>query len=180
MRDFKFWVGCLAVAAFVGCGGYTGSKQASAEKEKAEVPNFGSATDISKKGEMPNNPQNAADNGIGGPAQRESGNYQRQALPGQNADEELAKQIKVALTTGSLGTTGSIAENQLTKIDVQVRGGHVTLSGPVSSEDERKWIEKQVAGFKGVQSVQNNLTAGARNLQNTPLKPLVPRGAGNE
>lgn len=170
-------LGALAAAAIVGgCGDYAGGKRTSVSRNDAgESPNFGSATDISKSGEMPTNAANVADNGLGGPAQRESGNYQRQPVPAQSADEELAKQIKVALTTGSTGTTGTIAENQLTKIDVKVRDGHVTLSGPAANENEKRWIERQVAGFKGVKSVQNNLVAGARDLENRPLESLVPR-----
>jgi len=181
MRNFKLWITATGVAALVGCGDYAGGKQMSASRnESREAPNFGSATDISKNGEMPTNAVNVADNGLGGPAQRETGNYQRQPVPGQSADEELAKKIKVALTTGSTGTTGTIAENQLTKIDVQVQNGNVTLSGPVSTEAERRSIEKQVAGFKGVKSVKNNLSVGGRNLQDKPIQPLVPRTPGNE
>ncbi|HTG45820.1 MAG TPA: BON domain-containing protein [Verrucomicrobiae bacterium] len=172
---------CLGIAALAGCGDQAGGKQISASRnESHERPNFGSATDISKAGEPASNNVNAADNGLGGPAQRESGNYQRQPIPGQSSDQELAKQIKVALTTGSTGTTGTIAEDQLTKIDVQVQNGSVTLSGPVTTEAEKKLIEKQMSGFKGVKAVQNNLAVGGRNVQQKPLQPLVPRGSGNE
>jgi hypothetical protein len=172
---------CAAAAALVGCGDYARGKQISSSRnESKESPNFGSATDISKNGEMPSNSMNSADIGLGGPVQRQTGNYQNQPLPGQASDKELAKKIKVALTTGSMGTTGTIAENQLTKIDVQVHDGNVTLAGPVSSENEKKDIGKQVSSFKGVKSVQNNLTVGGRNVGEKPLEPLVPRAPGNQ
>jgi hypothetical protein len=167
--------------ALSACSKNGGDKVASARKK--ESAQFGSATDIipGNNPSLPTNENNRADNGIGGPVNRESGNYKSTpAAAPQNSDRELAKQIKVALTTGSLGTTGAIAENQLTKIDVQVQGGAVTLSGPVSSEKEKKTIEKQVSGFKGVTSVQNNLTVGARNVQDKPLESVIPRTPGNE
>jgi hypothetical protein len=172
MKNANLWIVLIGLTALAGCGDYSNNKQTSAG-------NYGSATDISKNGEMPTNSANTADNGLGGPVQRETGNYRSQRTPAQS-DEELARQIKVALTTGSIGTTGSIAENQLTKIDVQVKNGNVTLSGPVASDAERGFIEKQVADFKGVNSVQNNLSVGGRDVQEKPLQPLVPRGAGNE
>jgi osmotically-inducible protein OsmY len=129
---------------------------------------------------MPSNAFNKADIGLGGPVQREAGNYQQQPVPAEHSDEELAKQIKVALTTGSTGTTGTIAANQLTSIDVKVQDGNVTLAGPVTSDAEKTSIGKQVAGFKGVKSVQNNLTVGGSNRDQKPLAPLVPRGPGNQ
>lgn len=165
--------------AFVGCSKNGGDKVARTSKETAQ---FGSATDIipTNNPNLPTNDNNRADNGIGGPVNRESGNYKSTTGAPQNSDRELAKRIKVALTTGSLGTTGAIAENQLTTIDVQVQEGVVILSGPVSTEKEKKTIEKQVSGFKGVTSVQNNLTVGARNIQNKPLESVIPRTPGTE
>ena len=181
MTKVKLFSGTCALLVLVGCGDYAGGQQVSASKnESGEAPNFGSATDISKNGELPTNQVNPADNGLGGPVQREVGNYQTQPRAGQTSDEELAKQVKVALTTGSTGTTGAIAENQLTKIDVQVQNGQVTLSGPVASEAEKQSIQKQVSGFKGVKSVQNNLTVGGQSVETRPLQPFVPRAVGNE
>ena len=181
MTNTKFWIASCALMVAAGCGDYAGGKQVSASRDETKEPrNFGSATDISKNGEMPTNAANAADNGLGGPVMRQQGNYRSQPLPGQNSDSELTSQIKVAITTGSTGTTGSIAENQLTKIDVQVREGNVTLSGLVSSEEEKKTIEKQISAFNGVKSVQNNLSVGARPLDNVPLQPLVPRTGANQ
>jgi hypothetical protein len=162
----------------VSCGNYSGGSKVSANlNESSEDPNFGSATDIRGVNEHSStNALNDADNGLGGPMQRQSGNYQSQPLPGQASDDELAKKIKVALTTGSTGTTGVLAENQLTPIDVGVRNGEVTLRGPVSSEEEKQTIQKQVEGMRGVRSVRNELTVGSRTVQDRATDPLVPRG----
>ncbi len=173
------WIATVALAVFSGCGDYSGGKRASAASEDRGSQSFGSATDVARTSDLPTNAVNDADIGIGGPLQRETGNYKAHDVSAPKADEELAKQIKVALTTGSTGTTGAIPENMLTKIDVQVHNGNVTLTGPVSSEDEKSSIGKQVSGFKGVQSVQNNLTVGGSAKNEKPLQPLVPRG-GND
>jgi hypothetical protein len=185
MKSATLCLMVCSVALLVGCHDASQTDQASsATSGRDSTRKFGSATDISRKGsrkgEMPSNGLNKADNGLGGPVQREVGNYQQRPGEGQIPDEELAKQIKVALTTGSTGTTGAIAENQLTVIDVKVKDGNVTLTGPVTSESEKTTIGKQVAGFKGVRSVQNSLTVGASNRDQKPLQPLVPRGPGNE
>jgi osmotically-inducible protein OsmY len=171
----------VAVLGAAGCSDYSGGNQIStAQNESAEQPNFGSATDISSQSGSTTNNQNAADIGLGGPMQRATGNYQSQPLPGQASDQELEKQIKVALTTGSMGTTGVLAKDQLTRIDVAVQNSVVTLRGPVSSEQEKQIIGKQVSGMKGVASVRNELTVGARPLQDKPLEPIVPRTPGNQ
>jgi hypothetical protein len=181
MRDYRHFIGAICVAFGVGCGNYSGGNQVSAEKnESGEQPNFGSATDIVSDQRRSTNDVNSADVGIGGPVQRASGNYQSQPLPGQASDEELAKKVKVALTTGSMGTTGVIAEDQLTTIDVSVQNGVVTLRGPVASEQEKETLGKQVSGMKGVNSVRNELTIGRRSGSPAATDPLVPRTPGNE
>jgi osmotically-inducible protein OsmY len=174
MRKWESLFAIGAAILWTGCSDHSGGKQASSES--AEKENYGSATDISKNnGSRETNALNAADNGIGGPMARTSGNYQSQPLAGQSADEELAKKIKVAITTGSLGTTGVIAEEQLTKIDVSVKDGVVTLRGPVGTEREKQVIEKQITGLKGVNSVQNELTVGGRTSNDSPAGGIVPR-----
>ncbi|MGZ8899008.1 MAG: BON domain-containing protein, partial [Limisphaerales bacterium] len=176
-----------ACGLLVACSDYSSGQQNSpsdlqSQNESGEATDSGSATDIvsSDGTEVSTNNLNDADNGIGGPTQRANGNYQSPSVPGQSSDQELAKQIKIALTTGSMGTTGVIAENQLTKIDVQVQNGTVTLTGAVGSDDEKRTIQKQVSGMKGVQSVNNQLTvqpgATARNPTDSPL----PRTQGNQ
>ena len=183
MKNVRLTLASCALATFVGCSDYSGGEQISAEQqENREEPNFGSATDIAvgNGDQRSTNELNAADIGVGGPQQGEAGNYQSQPLQGQNSDGELEKKIKVALTTGSMGTTGVIAEDELTKIDVQVQDGVVTLSGPVASEAEKKSIEDRVNGFKGVRQVQNNLTITGRGLSDEITEPFVPRGPGTE
>jgi osmotically-inducible protein OsmY len=181
MKNAVYLIAAASIVAWAGCGEHRGGEQTSVSRsESRQSANSGSATDIAKGPELPTNAANSADIGIGGPVQRESGNYQAQALPVQVSDEELAKQIKVALTTGSTGTTGAIPENMLTKIDVQVHNGEVMLSGPAATEEEKNSIGKQVAGFKGVRSVQNNLTVGGSRRNNRPLQPLIPRDGGND
>lgn len=168
--------------ALAGCG-YSGGNDVTASRDETkEGANYGSATDIAQgDGSVRStNELNSADNGLGGPANRQTGNYQSQELPGQTSDEELAKKIKVALTTGSLGTTGVIAENQLGPVDVKVENGAVTLTGAVSSEGEKQSFEKRVANMKGVKSVNNQLTVGGRNLQDKPLQPIYPNTKGNQ
>ncbi len=185
MKNAKELLGVLTfgTALLVGCGDYGGGEQgSSAGNENREASTFGSATDVSSADgrTADTNNLNAADNGIGGAPQRASGNYRNAPQPGQASDQELAKQIKVAITTGSMGTTGAIAEDQLTRIDVQVQDGVVSLSGPVASEEEKHTIEKQVAGMKGVKSVRNELSVGGRNVRDKAFQPLVPRTPGNE
>lgn len=144
------------------------------------TPTMGSGTGvIDSEGRGLTNDANRADIGIGGPVAREAGNYQTQNIPARQDDQDLANQIRVSLTTGSVGTTGVIAEDMLTDIQVQVENGVVTLSGPVSSEDEKKIIEEKVSGLEGVREVRNNLTVGGRTVEDVPLEPIVPRGPGN-
>lgn len=164
------------VALLAACSKGPSDDISASKNESKESPNFGSATDIASTDNKPaTNQPNAADNGLGGPVQRESGNYQQQPHPGQSSDQELAKQIKVALTTGSMGTTGMIAEDQLAPIDVQVNDGRVTLSGPAANEKEKEAITKQVSHMKGVRGVVNNMVVGGRNVDTKPLKPFIPR-----
>jgi hypothetical protein len=184
MKYAGIFLSIIAIcAAAVGCSEYkSGQPETSAGNERAESQNLGSATDVlSNNGtEVNTNNLNKADVGIGGPMQQQSGNYESQPLPGQNADDELARQIRVALTTGSVGTTGAIAENQLTAIQVQSRDGHVTITGPVGSEQEKQTIEKRVAGMGGVKSVQNKLIVDRSADSKNPINARVPRTVGNQ
>jgi hypothetical protein len=80
-------------------------------------------------------------------------------------DEDLRQRVLVSLSTGSVGTQGILASDQLTDIKVAVTNRVVTLSGDVQSEKNKKAIEKRVAGLDGVKSVHNQLTV------NTARKP---------
>jgi hypothetical protein len=77
-------------------------------------------------------------------------------------DEDLRQRVKVALSTGSVGTQGVIASDQLTDIKVAVTNRIVTLSGNVKSEKSKQTIAKRVAGLDGVQSVNNNLSVNPK------------------
>jgi hypothetical protein len=88
-------------------------------------------------------------------------------------DEDLRQRILVALSTGSVGTQGILASDQLTDIKVAVTNRVVTLSGDVKSEQNKKTIVKRVAGLDGVKIVNNNLTVNpsAKKLDANLLKP---------
>ena len=77
-------------------------------------------------------------------------------------DEDLRQRVKVVLTTGSIGTQGIIASDQLTDIQVGVTNRVVTLRGDVTSEKSKKTIAKRVAGLDGVKAVDNKLTVNPK------------------
>jgi osmotically-inducible protein OsmY len=77
-------------------------------------------------------------------------------------DDDLRQRILVALSTGSVGTQGIIASDQLTDIKVNVTNRVVTLTGDVTSEKSKKTIGKRVAGLDGVKSVNNHLAVNAK------------------
>ena len=87
-------------------------------------------------------------------------------------DDDLRQRILVALSTGSVGTQGILASDQLTDIKVGVTNRVVTLSGDVKSEQNKKTIAKRVAGLDGVKIVNNNLTVNptGRKLDANLLK----------
>lgn len=183
MKNTRVILASCACWMLVACSDYSsGNQVSSAKNESGESPNFGSATDVvpSDGSGVNTNSLNVADNGLGGPMQRQSGNYQSQSMPGQSSDKELAKKVRIALTTGSMGTTGVIAENQLTKIQVQAQNGNVVLTGPVGSEEEKRTIEKQVSGMKGVNSVENRLTVTRAAEDENALDSPIPRTPGNQ
>jgi osmotically-inducible protein OsmY len=72
-------------------------------------------------------------------------------------DEDLRQRALVALSTGSVGTQGVIASDQLTDIKVAVTNRIVTLDGDVVSEKNKEIIGKRIAGLDGVKSVENRL-----------------------
>ena len=77
-------------------------------------------------------------------------------------DEELRQRVLVALSTGSIGTQGVLASDQLTDIKVNVTNRVVTLTGDVTSEKNKKTIAKRVAGLDGVKRVNNQLAVNAK------------------
>jgi hyperosmotically inducible periplasmic protein len=69
--------------------------------------------------------------------------------PQPSADELLAERVRTALRdTRKVDGQG---------VDVRVDGGAVTLFGTAPSANERRKIEKFVAGLEGVQSVLSKL-----------------------
>lgn len=82
----------------------------------------------------------------------------RNQTDAMTVDEDLRRRILVSLSTGSLGTQGVIASDQLTDIKVAVTNRVVTLRGDVISEKNKKVIGKRIAGLDGVKSVNNQMT----------------------
>ena len=80
------------------------------------------------------------------------------AVGADNVDQDLRNRILVALSTGSVGTQGVIAKDQLTDIKVAVTNRQVTLRGDVLNEKAKESIAKRVAGLDGVKAVKNELT----------------------
>ena len=177
----RFFASAALGLSLVGCTQYDETEPAAtAANTTGERPRHGSSTDImGPDGQTPTNLADRADIGIGGPPQHAVGNFERQPLPTQESDRELAKQIRVALTTGSVGTTGAIAENQLTKIQVSSENGVVTLTGPVRSQQEKQWVEQRVREITGVRDVRNQLEI-VGETKDVPLDPLIPRTPGNQ
>lgn len=75
-----------------------------------------------------------------------------------NVDKDLQKRVTVALSSGSIGTQGVLAQDQLTDIKVTVTNRQVTLRGEVISEKNKETLGKRVAGLDGVKGVNNLLT----------------------
>jgi osmotically-inducible protein OsmY len=90
-----------------------------------------------------------------------------------NVDEDLRQRVLVALSTGSVGTQGVIASDQLTDIKVAVTNRVVTLRGDVASEKNKATLAKRVAGLDGVKSVNNQLSVNpkARGVKENLLRP---------
>lgn len=105
------------------------------------------------------------ENGKGTPAASQKGSV--------NVDEDLRQRVLVSLSTGSVGTQGVLATNQLTDIKVAVTNRVVTLKGDVLNEKNKTTIGKRVAGLDGVTRVDNQLTInpGAKTKKDDALKP---------
>lgn len=75
-----------------------------------------------------------------------------------SVDKDLSQRVRVALSTGSVGTQGILATDQLTDIKVTATNRMVTLRGEVISQENKEIIGKRVAGLDGVKGVNNQLT----------------------
>jgi len=71
-----------------------------------------------------------------------------------SADLELAKKIQDKISSGWFSKRSVLAK---------VLNGNVTLTGEVSSADERTKIENQVREIKGVASIDNQITVKEKN-----------------
>jgi hypothetical protein len=79
-----------------------------------------------------------------------------------SVDKDIQQRVLVSLSTGTVGTQGILASNQLTDIKVTVTNRQVTLRGDVMSEKSKQTIGKRVAGLDGVKGVSNELTVNPR------------------
>jgi hypothetical protein len=73
-------------------------------------------------------------------------------------DEDIQKRVITTLSTGSVGTQGTLALDQTTDIKVTVTNRQVTLRGEVQTEKSKQTITKRIAGLDGVKAVNNQLT----------------------
>jgi osmotically-inducible protein OsmY len=110
-------------------------------------------------------------NGAGQPASAEHGGASGVSID----DQALAQQVRVAISTGTTGTTGVYSEDLLVKIGVTAANGVVTLTGQVGSASVKEAFANRASAVKGVRSVRNELQVveGAA----TP-SPAVPNGRG--
>ena len=73
-----------------------------------------------------------------------------QTIERQTDDAGIKTSIKAKLAS-------DVRFSTLTAVSVDVTNGVVTLAGPVHSEEEKRKIEENVRGIKGVVNVTNNL-----------------------
>lgn len=143
----------LAGVVLAGCS--KSAQLGSDAPNKVEGNDFGKRTEIvsndtqSAVGVAPVSQKSSGGNLIGGPGDKDS-----TAVVG--TDAELQQRVRVAISTGSTGTSGRVAESQLSPIEVTAKDGVVTLSGPVAAA-RRATIVKVVRGLPGVRSVNDNL-----------------------
>ena len=162
MRTIQPLLGAALLITAAACSD-SGTEHHTCQRKEANTNSWGPGTDIQT--------DNTAVDGktaMGAPSRIET---QTKAMGGlletnlqqasktleDTVDNELAERIKVAISTGSLGTTGIIAADQLTSIKVSANDGVVTLSGKVGSEKERETMIKRVQGLQGVKEVNAQL-----------------------
>jgi hypothetical protein len=111
------------------------------------------------------------------PNNKGAGTAPGSAVGANSVDNDLRNRILVTLSTGSIGTQGVIAKNQLTDIQVAVTNRQVTLRGDVISEKSKQAIGKRVAGLDGVKSVNNQLTINPK-AKPARAELMAPDGYG--
>jgi len=94
---------------------------------------------------------------------------------GNTSDDSLAQKVRVALSTGTTGTTGVYSEDLLLGIRVTASNGVVTLSGDVGNQSSRNDLATRAAAIQGVTGVRNELRVveGASRP-----RPGAPSGRG--
>lgn len=92
-------------------------------------------------------------------------------------DQALAERVRIALSTGSTGTTGRYTEDMLADIGVTASGGAITLSGEVGSEEAKQLMGSRAQSIEGVTSVNNQLRVTPGKENPGPF-PGVPAGRG--
>jgi osmotically-inducible protein OsmY len=78
-------------------------------------------------------------------------------------DRDLTQQVRHALMQDK--TLSTYAHN----VKVVTQSGHVTLKGPVRSEDERKSVEAKAVGIAGAANVTNQMSV-APDQKKAPKK----------
>jgi osmotically-inducible protein OsmY len=129
----------------------------------SDAPNKVTGNDLGKRteivsndtqsavGKAPQTQKSSGGNQVGGPGDKDA-----TAVVG--GDTELQQRVRVAISTGSTGTSGRIAESQLLPIKVTATNGVVTLSGPIESS-RKETIVDIVRGLPGVKGVQDQLSS---------------------
>ena len=96
--------------------------------------------------------QTAADNTKANTRDRNKGEVTADQQKENAGDRELAKKIRQSLV--SYKSLSTYAHN----VKVVEQGGHVTLKGPVRSEDEKKVVEAKATEVAGAGKVTNEIS----------------------
>lgn len=100
------------------------------------------------------------------------------ADPHTLSDDELARKVHVALSTGTTGTTGAYAPDMLLdQISVTASNGSVTLSGVVGSQSAKTRFGERARAIQGVKEVNNQLSVSPSAPGKGPF-PGAPSGRG--
>ncbi|MGV3771458.1 MAG: BON domain-containing protein [Verrucomicrobiales bacterium] len=180
MRTIKPLLGAALLLSVVACSD-TGTEHYTSARKEQNTNNWGPGTDIQTQNTAVEGNQTSMGSASRIESQTQGSNLETNLQQASKSledtpDNELAERIKVAISTGSLGTTGIIAADQLTSIQVQAKDGVVTLTGKVGSEKERETMIKRVKGLEGVKDVVANLTIDPAAKD----EKFNPRGIGAE
>lgn len=113
----------------------------------------------------------------------QKGTYAQETIPPANSagsadspsDQALAQKVRVAISTGTTGTTGVYSEDLLVKIGVTAAAGVVTLTGEVGNRSTKEAFAERARAVGGVREVRNEL----RVVEGAPRpRPGAPTGRG--